>query len=173
MLQGCLSEQRLDAVPWFPGCPGRLQGDFLARLHQLPEPWVGAATGAQFPAFLPGGMSSLALFPAGECGGAAAVSQPCSRRVRVAACLHRLLFPLPSLWFFIVLTPNQQFYFHFPTPDFSAEKYPFCCLAGKQKLGLCREDGDGGQLQTPLLAPPPLNSDSFHQHVFIVLQADE
>lgn len=32
--------------------------------------------------------------------------------------------------------------------------------------------GNGGQLQIPLLTPPPLNSDSFGEHLFIVLQAD-
>lgn len=47
-------------------------------------------------------------------------------------------FPLPSFCFFTVLIPNQQLYFHFFPPDFSAEKYPFCYLVGKQKLGLCQ-----------------------------------
>lgn len=127
---------------WCPGsqgAPAGLQGDFLGRQHQLPEPWVGGATGAQFPAFLAGRMSSLPLLAAGECEGAAAVSQPCSSRVRVAACLHGLLFPASiSLVLHCSYKPNQQFYFHFHPPDFSAENYPFCCLAGKQKLGLCR-----------------------------------
>lgn len=161
-----------------------------ALVPRVPRPAAGGFPGQAAPAARAVGgschRSSIPGFPArGDeftrfapswgvwrcCRGVPALQQACSCR-----CL-----PSPAA-FPVAITlvlhcsytkPNQQFYFHFPTPDFSAEKYPFCCLAGKQKLGLCREDGDGGQLQTPLLAPPPLNSDSFHQHVFIVLQADE
>lgn len=153
--------------PWLRGCPSRAAGGFPGQgWSELPEPWVGGGTRGNSRLSWPGGWSSLTL-QAGERGNAA---QPCSGSVHVAACLHRLLFPVAI---FLVLhcsyiKPNQQFYFHF-LPRFLGWKWSLPCLAGKQKLGLCRaaakEEGDGDQLQTPLVAPPPLNSHSFHQHV--------
>lgn len=98
-------------VPRVPSC----RGISWAGCSELPEPWVGGGTGAQFPTFLAGGMSSLTVLQAGECEGAAAMSQPCSRRVHVAACSHCLLFPvaISLVLHCSYIKPNQQFYFHF------------------------------------------------------------
>lgn len=186
-VQGYLAE-RLDLVEpeqrWFRGCHSRPEGDFLGTAGTRAARAVcGRWNRSSIPDF-PGrgdGVHSLCS----ELGSVKVLLSCLSPAVGVFMLLLAFTVcfsPLPSFCCFIVLTPNQNnsFIFIFP-PDFSAEKHPFCCLAGKQKLGLCRALE---QLQrrkmvmvasskSPLLAPPPLNSASFHQHVFLMLQADE
>lgn len=102
--------------------------------RELPELCVGGGTGAQFPTFLAGGMEFIHFVPSWGvwrcCWGVSALQQACS-----CCCL-----PFPVVIFLVLHCSHTK-----PTvlisfsPQISLlKKHPFCCLAGKKKLGLCR-----------------------------------
>lgn len=74
---------------------GRAAGDFLRRAGRAGRARLRAASSIS-PLPWPEGWSLLASLQAQERGDAAATSQSCIRRVRVAACLHNLFFPIAS-----------------------------------------------------------------------------
>lgn len=125
--------------PCSEGATARLQGDFLGRAGASCQSRVWEVEQELYSrlSWL-GGWSSLTLLQAGEWEDAAAVSQPCSRRVHVAACLHRLFFPVAIFLLLHCSYTKPTALFSFFPPEFSAEKYPFYYLVGKQKLGLCQ-----------------------------------
>lgn len=117
--------------PGSGGFPGQGWGE-------LPEPCVGGGTGAQFPAFLAGDTEFTHFVPGWGvgrcCCRVSALQQACS-----CCCLPSLAaFSRCHLSGFLLFSHQTNSFNFISPPDFPAEKHPFCCLAGKQKLGLCR-----------------------------------
>lgn len=134
VVQGYLSKKKkkklLDFVrPWFRVCPRRAAGGFPGQgWSELPEPWVGGGTRGNSRLSWPGdGVHSL-------CCKLRSVEMLLSPAAGVFMSLLAFIvcfFPLPSFWFFIVLSPNQtnSFIFIFSS-DFSAENDPSRTLLG-------------------------------------------
>lgn len=133
-VQGYLAKRkRLDfeppEQPWFRGCPSQAAGGFPGQGWRAARACVGGGTGGNSRLSWPGGWSSLFAPSWGAWRCCSALQQACS-----CCCL-------PSLFAFsrchlsgssLFLHQTKPSFIFIFSPDFSAEKYPFCALLGSR-----------------------------------------